>query len=148
MATHFQGKPESVNHLKIGYTSSARDTIVRGQPVYFGEDADGNANRVIPVSDISAHQCNGLALSDTADMAYTNDVMAVALFPVTIITDNVDSSNPPEAAADSEVYILNAGTFSDADGGTANHSYGYCLEVKTSGEYSGMYVIRLIGTDT
>ena len=150
MATHFQGSYQSVNHVKIGYTSggTVRETIVRGQPVWFGTDAASNANRVNPVSNIDAHQCNGLALSDTADMVYDKDVMAVALLPVTILTDNVDSSNPPEAGADNEIYILDDGTFSDTDGGSALHSNGYCIEVKTSGEYSGLSLLRVMGMDT
>jgi len=149
MATHFQGIPRSRDNMLIGYTVGAvRETIVRGQPIWIGTDANSSTQRVNPVSDITAHQCNGLALSDTADMVYTKDVMAFAQFPMTIITDNVDSSNPPVATADNEVFILNDGTFSNADGDSAGHSYGTCIEVKASGEYSGLYVLDLQGTDT
>jgi len=149
MATHFQGIPDSIDNLLIGYTVGAeRETIVKGQPIFVGTDANSSTQRVNPVSDISTHQCNGLALNKTANMPYTKDVMAFAQFPMTIRTDNVDSSNPPVATADNEVYILDDGTFSNADGDSAGHSYGHCIEVIASGKYSGLYVLRLEGTDT
>ena len=149
MAIHFQGNVSSVNSLDIGYTAGgARETIVRGQPVWVGTDANSSTGRVNPVSDITAHQANGLALSDTADMPYSDDKMAFATFPVRIYTDNVDSSNPPEAVLDNEVYIMNDGTFSDADGDSAGHSVGVCLEVVTSGVYNGLYHLQLNGVDT
>lgn len=147
--THFQGIPDSVDNMLIGYTvGGVRETIERGQPVWFGTDANSSTQRINPVSDITAHQANGLALNETANMLYTKDVMAVALPPFTIITDNVDSSNPPEAVLDNEIYIMNNGTFSDADGDSAGHSNGYCIKVISSGKYSGMYQLRITTMDT
>jgi len=142
--THFQNALFA-RDIEIGESSSTDVTVVRGQPVYAGADADSNANRMIPVTDISAHSCNGLSQVATADVV--NGVAKMALFPMTIMTDNVASGAVPTATADARVYINDSGEFTNADGGGSSVSYGVCLEVKTSGQYSGMYVLQLTGPD-
>jgi hypothetical protein len=60
---------------------------------------------MVPVTDISAHRADGLSLVATADVAYSNNVAKMALWPMTIMTDNVASGAAPTATLDNRVYI-------------------------------------------
>jgi hypothetical protein len=102
---------------------------------------------MVPVTDISAHRADGLSLVATADVAYSNNVAKMALWPMTIMTDNVASGAAPTATLDNRVYINDSGEFTNADGGASSVSFGACIEVKTSGTYSGYYVLSLTGPD-
>ena len=144
MATHFQNAPFTRN-INMGESSSVDETVVRGQPVFAGVDDDSNANRMVPVTDVSTHAPSGVSLVATADVI--NGVAKMALWPMTIMTDNVDSSDPPEAVADKKVYSNDSGEWTDSDDDASSVSFGSCIEVKTSGLYSGMYVLNLTGPD-
>jgi len=147
MATcYIQKMPNQKSNLLLGEDTAVKETVEVGTFIYIGTDTDGNLNRVIPVSDSSAHCPDGIALTTTANTSYTKDVCAVALWPVRMLTTNVDGSNPPEAVADNRVYVLDAGTASDADGGTAGWSIGVCNGVE-SVEGTTMYDLNLTGRD-
>lgn len=146
MATcYVQNMPNQKNNLLLGTSGGGtKYTVEVGQPVYIGTDGDSNTNRVIPTSDISEHAADGVALTTTANTAYTNGVCGVALFPCRILTTNVDGTNPPEATADAVVYILDAGTFSDTDTNTAGHNNGQCVGVEVIGGTT-FYDLNLTG---
>lgn len=113
-------------------SSGTYDVIEFGGPVWL---SSGEARKV---TDVDAPQkVIGLSYTRPATgvtaLDYPKDKIAVVLFPCKIRTNNVDSSNPPEAGK--EVYILDDGTFSDEDGGTCNERYGYCTKVYADGTY-------------
>jgi hypothetical protein len=144
MATHFQNAPFTRN-INMGESSSVDLGGRRIIKKFAGADPDGNANVMVPVTDVSAHAPSGLSLVATADVI--NGVAKMALFPMTIMTDNVDSGNPPEAVADNKVYCNDSGEWTDSDDDASSVSFGSCIEVKTSGTYSGYYVLNLTGPD-
>ncbi len=145
MATQFQNVLYQDNNTILGQTSSTNYTVIRGTLIYVGADHDGNADRVRPALDITAAAVEGLALESTADIALRNDnVCAYATFPMVIVTDNVDGTNPPENVLDNRVYALDAGTWSDADGDSGSHSYGYCTNVYSDNEYGPDTHYRLV----
>jgi hypothetical protein len=145
MTLHIQNAPFT-RDVVLGQSSSTNVTVTRGGPAYVGTDADGNTNRLIPVTDASAHEPNGISLIATADVDGQN-VGKIALWPMTIMTDDVDGTNPPEAVAGNRVFLLDTGLWSDADGSGVSASFGTCIEVKASGTYSGFYVLQLTGPD-
>lgn len=132
-------------NINMGESSSVDQTVVRGQPVFAGADPDGNANAMVPVTDVSAHAPIGVSLVATADVI--NGVAKAALWPMTIMTDNVDSGDPPEAVLDNKVYCNDSGEWTDSDDDGSSVSFGSCIKVETSGLYSGMYVLNLTGPD-
>ena len=132
MATEFQWVPSSDNNTVLGQSSQTNYTVSRGMMIYVGADADGNPDRLRPVTDVSAAAVEGLALETTADIALRND--------------NVDGTNPPENVLDNRVYALDAGTWSDADGDSASVSFGYCTNVYSDGEYGPDTHYRLVLT--
>ena len=145
MATEFQNVPNQDNNTILGQSSQTNYTVTRGMMVYIGADADGNPDRVRPVTDVSTAAVEGLSLESTTDIALRNDeVCAYATFPMVIVTDNVDGTNPPENVADNRVYALDAGTWSDADGDSASVSFGYCTNVYSDGEYGSTTHYRLV----
>ena len=147
MPTNIEWAPNVRNDLLIGESGGTKYTLVRGQPVFIGVDGDSNAQRVVPTTTVANHAANGVCLTATADTEYTNDVCAVALWPVRINTTNVDGTNPPEAVADAVVYLLDAGTWSDTDTNSGGHSYGRCIKVETLGDASDYYTLTLTGMD-
>ncbi len=130
----------------LGQSSSTNRTVYRGSPVFVGADADGNAERVMDIDDISAEAAVGICLTATADIAYTNNQVSVALFPCRIFTNNVASGALPTATADNRVYIDDNSQFSNADGGTSGHSYGTCVDTRTLGSVT-YYELNLVGRD-
>ncbi len=145
MATYFQWNPNIDNTKEIGTSSSTRYTLVNGQPVFIGADGDAHAGRIVPTTDISAHAAVGLAKIATTMAAYTKYIAEIALWPMRIITDNVDGSLPPQAVLDNRVFILDAGTFTDTDTDSAGHFYGMCNGVFSSGDFNGTYDLNLQG---
>ena len=130
----------------IGQSSSVNRTVYRGSPVFIGTDADGNTERVMDIDDISAEAAVGINMTATADIAYTKNQVSVALFPCRILTNNVASGALPTATADNRVYIDDSSQWSNADGGTAGHSYGTCVDTRS---ISGVtyYELNLTGRD-
>jgi hypothetical protein len=144
--THIQSAREVVSQT-LGQSSSVDKTVYRGSPVYFGTDDDGNTNRVIPVTDISAHAMIGVCLTSSTDAAAgTKSEVSVALMPCRILTNNVASGVEPEATADNRVYVDDSGQFTDTDGGSAGHSYGSCLYTRVIGGTT-YYLLELTGRD-
>ena len=121
--------------VDLGESSSADITVVAGQPVFIGTDADGNTQRAVDITDISAHGAVGIVRTATENIAYTNGKITVALFPVRIRTDNVAAAALPTATADNLVYLNNSGEWCNADGNTAGHAYGSCVKVIAAGTY-------------
>jgi hypothetical protein len=143
--THIQWAPNIGTHT-LGQSSSTNRTVYRGQPAFIGTDADSNTERVVDIDDISGEAANCIILTATADVAYTNNVMSVAYFPCRILTNNVASGAEPAATADNRVYIDDSGQFSNADGGSAGHSYGSCVDTRTIGGVT-FYDLNLTGRD-
>lgn len=144
MSTWFQWALNIDNTKEIGTSSSTRYTLVNGTPIYIGTDADSHTGRIVPVTNIGAHACSGLAKMATTYGQYTGYKAEIALWPMRIYTDNVAVS-PPAATADNRVYLLNAATFSDTDTNSAGHFYGQCLGVFATGEFNGFYDLNLLG---
>lgn len=135
--TYFQWTSYIQDNIDLYETSGTYDTPEFGEPVWL---SGGEARTV---TDVDAPQMVvGLSYTRPATAVqqydYPDDKIAIALFPLIIVTDNVDSTNPPEAGK--EVYILDNGSFSDEDGGSANVRYGYCTRIS-----SGMYSLALTG---
>ena len=143
--THVQQALNIGTHT-LGQSSSVNLTVYRGQPAFIGADADGNAERVVEIDDISAEAATCIILSKTADIVYTNNVLSVAYMPCRILTDNVASGAEPEATADNRVYIDDNGQFSNADGGSSGFSYGSCVDTRTIGTTT-FYDLNLTGRD-
>lgn len=144
--THVQWAP-NVQNAVLGQSSSTNRTVVRGGPIYKGTDADGNTDRVIEITDISAHESDGLALTATADVVYTNDQISIALWPLRILTNNVVSGAVPTVIADSRVYLHDEGQWSNADDADpSGHSYGRCTGTETLGGVT-YYQLNLTGRD-
>jgi len=144
MGTDFQNNPFVIDYLLAGKDGSDDYyTFVVGTPCYIGTDAQGNTYRVIPVTDSSAHKATCLAASTTAELnAQDKDTMSVVAFPLVINTDNVASGAEPLPAADMQVFLLDDGTWSNADGGTASNHYGDALAYNS---ITGMYLLVLHG---
>lgn len=145
MSTYFQWALNLCNDKEIGTSSSTRYTLVNGTPVFIGTDGDSNTGRVIPVTVIADHAAVGLARITTTMAQYAKYMAELALWPMRIITDNVDGTHPPVMTADNRVYLLDAATFASSDDSTANHFYGMCSAVFSTGEFNGTYELNLMG---
>lgn len=152
MATYVQWALNRVNDFEIGESSSVRYTLTTDSVVYFGADADANPNRIVPVTDSSAQYANGICQTTTANAANVDYMAEVVLFPCRVITNNIDGSNPPTATLKNRVYLLDAGTWSNADGGSSGVSYGNCIRVFPSGHnlygYCELNLSQAVDTNT
>jgi len=142
---HVQWGPNVITKT-LGQSSSANITVVRGQPGFIGVDADSNADRVVDIDSIGAEAATGIILTKTADILYTNNQVSFLQFPCRIETNNVASAAVPTATADNRVYIDDNGQFSNADGGSAGHSYGDCSGTRSIAGVT-FYSLNLTGRD-
>jgi len=123
----------------LGYsTGTTWYTLTVGMVVCKGTDGASVANRLKPVTDSSEEIAIGVAVSDDDESEEMKGNTRVAEFPCVIVTDNVDSTNPPEVGV--AVYLLDAGTWSDTDTNSSLREYGVCTYIDAT---LGLYTLKL-----
>jgi len=129
--TDFQDIGFIQDDIDIYETGGTYDDIDFGDAVWL---SSGEARKI---TDVDAPQVAvGLSAVRKAtgveQLDWPDDKIAIVLFPCKVVTDNVDSTNPPEAGA--RVYLLDDGSWSDTDTGTSGVYYGTCTKVYADGK--------------